>query len=156
MVQRVVSQSRGNRAKITRPRDDLGRPQPPGSPGQPPTDAPALPPAAALAEATRLLNEGKPFAAHEVLEAVWKATETSERELWRGLAQLAVGVTHAMRGNPTGATALFERAAASMAPYEGTQHDGTTPYGLDVSGVRAWCLAAAADPAMANAPPHLG
>jgi hypothetical protein len=145
-----VRQDRNDRPRNTRPRDDLGRPQPYGSAGEPPTDAPALPPVAALAEATRLLHTGKPFAAHEVLEAVWKAADGPDRELWRGLAQLAVGVTHAMRGNPSGATSLLERAAASMAPYEGTR-----PHDIDVTGLRAWCLAAAADPAMAERPPRL-
>jgi len=145
VVRRAVS-----RAGNSRPRDALGRPQPFGSPGEPASDAPALPPAAALVEASRLLREGRPFTAHEVLEAVWKATDGPERELWRGLAQLAVAVTHAMRGNPTGATALFERAAASMAPY-----DATTLYNIDVAGLRRWCAAAAADPALAETPPDL-
>ena len=146
MVRPAVSAARNNRL-----RDDLGRPQPPGSAGEPPSDAPALPPQAALTEATRLLQGGKPFAAHEVLEAVWRATEGPERELWRGLAQLAVGVTHAMRGNPTGARSLFERAAASMAPYE-----GTTPHDIDVTSLRMWCLAAATEPDVASTPPALG
>jgi hypothetical protein len=137
-------------ARNSRSRDDLGRPQPLGSPGVPPSDEPALPPAAALAAATRLLQDGKPFAAHEVLEAVWKATEGAERELWRGLAQLAVGVTHAKRGNSTGAASLLDRAAASMAPY-----DGTTPYGVDVAALRTWCLEAANHPELVTEPPRL-
>src|ERR1019366_2346722 len=58
-----------------------------------------LPPADALALAQRLLDSGRPFHAHEVLEASWKAAPQAERELWRGLAQVAVGLTHAQRGN---------------------------------------------------------
>ena len=53
---------------------------------------------------------GLPFHAHEVLEASWKAAPEAERELWQGLAQLAVGLTHVLRGNPTGATTLLQRA----------------------------------------------
>ena len=34
----------------------------------------------------------------------------SERDLWRGLAQLAVGTTHAARGNPVGADRLSSEA----------------------------------------------
>lgn len=143
MVRRAVRRN-------TRPRDELGRPQPFGSSGEPPNDAPALEPRAALVEATRLLRDGKPFAAHEILEAVWKATDGAERGLWRGLAQLAVGVTHALRGNPTGATALLQRAATTLEPY-----DATAPYDVDVSGLRAWCLTAAADPELAGSPPAL-
>ena len=50
-----------------------------------------------------------PFHAHEVLEDAWKAAPEAERELWRGLAQLAVGLTHAARGNTRGGVALLER-----------------------------------------------
>jgi hypothetical protein len=62
-----------------------------------------------------------------VLEAVWKAAPEDERELWRGLAQIAVGVTHLRRGNPRGAQALLDRAADRLAEFR-TSH----PYGLDL------------------------
>ncbi|GAU69017.1 hypothetical protein SSP35_10_00460 [Streptomyces sp. NBRC 110611] len=90
-------------------------------------------PAAALAEAQRLLDEGMPFHAHEVLEDAWKAAPEAERELWRGLAQLAVGLTHAARGNPAGGAALLGRGSAAIAPY-----GDAAPYGVDVAGLRAW------------------
>ncbi|WP_243716932.1 DUF309 domain-containing protein [Actinomadura darangshiensis] len=89
-----------------------------------------MPPAEALTEAQRLLDEDRPFHAHEVLEAVWKAAPESERELWRGLAQVAVGVTHLRRGNARGAEALLSRAADRLVPY---QED--PPHGVDVQGV---------------------
>ncbi|MBA2309585.1 MAG: DUF309 domain-containing protein, partial [Pseudonocardiales bacterium] len=75
-----------------RPRDGLGRPLPYGSPGvdRPPAATP-LSPEAALDEAQRLLDEGMPFHAHEVLEEAWKSAPEPERALWRALAQLAVG-----------------------------------------------------------------
>jgi hypothetical protein len=59
----------------------------------------------------RLLAEGRPFHAHEVFEAAWKSTPAPECELWRGLAQIAVGLTHARRGNARGAVALLRRGA---------------------------------------------
>ena len=59
----------------------------------------------------RLLAEGRPFHAHEVFEAAWKSTPAPEREFWRGLAQIAVGLTHARRGNARGAVALLRRGA---------------------------------------------
>lgn len=86
-----------------------------------------------LAEAQRLLDAGMPFHAHEVLEDAWKAAGEGERELWRGLAQLAVGLTHAARGNATGGAALLERGAAALVPYA-----GDPPYGVDVAGLTAW------------------
>src|SRR5204863_4141441 len=81
------------RARNARPRDGLGRPLPYGSAGverQP--EGVARTPDESLTEAQRLLDEGKPFHAHEVFEDAWKMAEEPERELWRGLAQLAVGM----------------------------------------------------------------
>jgi predicted metal-dependent hydrolase len=90
----------------------------------------AAPPGEALAHAQRLLDDDRPFHAHEVLEAIWKAAPADERELWRGLAQVAVGLTHVRRGNAQGAQALLERAADRIAPYE-----PGPPYGIDVGGI---------------------
>ncbi|ABD12351.1 hypothetical protein CcI156_11095 [Frankia sp. CcI156] len=119
-----------------RPRDALGRPLPHGETGVPPLASSApLPPAAALAEAQRLLDAGLPFQAHEVLEAVWKSPETDpgERGLWRGLAQLAVGVTHLARGNVKGGVAVLRRGAANLIPYA-----DRPPHGVAVPGLLAW------------------
>jgi hypothetical protein len=65
--------------------------------------------AAVLAD--RLLRDGRPFHAHEVLEAAWKSGPAGQRDLWQGLAQIAVGLTHARRGNARGAVALLRRGA---------------------------------------------
>ncbi|WP_433475353.1 DUF309 domain-containing protein [Spirillospora sp. CA-142024] len=89
-----------------------------------------MPPEEALAEAQRLLDADRPFHAHEVLEAVWKAAPEPERELWRGLAQVAVGVTHLRRGNARGADALLSRAADRIVPYQ-----DAPPHGIDVEGI---------------------
>ena len=96
--------TRRGRARNARPRDGLGRPLPRDAAGveRVPDDL-VLPPAESLAEAQRLLDAGRPFHAHEVLEGTWKAAPQAERDLWQGLAQLAVGLTHLARGNPTGA-----------------------------------------------------
>ena len=67
----------------------------------------------------RLLTEGRPFHAHEVFEAAWKSLPGPERELWRGLAQIAVGLTHARRGNASGAVALLRRGAGHVAQFAG-------------------------------------
>jgi hypothetical protein len=68
-----------------------------------------------------------------VLEDAWKAAPEAERELWRGLAQLAVGLTHAARGNGTGAAALVRRGAANLAGFRQTR-----PHGIDVAALLAW------------------
>lgn len=117
------------RARNARPRDAYGRPLPHGATGEErvPDDYTATP-EEGLQEAQRLLDADRPFHAHEVLEAVWKAAPEPERELWRGLAQIAVGLTHIRRGNPRGAIALLSRAADTITPYD-------NPYGIDIPGV---------------------
>lgn len=122
------------RARNARPRDELGRPLPHGTAGVAPLpDDLALSPDDALGEAQRLLDEGRPFQAHEVLEATWKAAPAAERALWQGLAQLAVGVTHARRGNQAGAVTLLTRGRTSIAPYV-----QDAPYDVDVPGLLSW------------------
>jgi hypothetical protein len=120
------------RPRQERPRDALGRPLPYGSAGVEPVSEEPLPPLETLDLARSLVREGRPFAAHEVLEARWKAAPDEERNLWQGLAQLCVGLTHAARGNSIGAGRLGERGAARLEEYDA----GPGPsYGLDLSAV---------------------
>jgi uncharacterized protein len=122
------------RPRNARPRDGLGRPLDRQAAGEPTMgDDPALPPDRALALAQRLLDSGRPFHAHEVLEASWRAAPAGERELWRGLAQLAVGLTHAGRGNRRGAVALLRRGAAAVGGYAGQACHGIDPAALAAS-----------------------
>ncbi len=145
----------GRARRNTRPRDGLGRPLPYGAAGaeqQP--EHPGRTPEQAIAEAQRLLDGGLPFHAHEVLEDAWKSAPDGERALWRGLAQLAGGATHAARGNPRGARALLRRGALAIAPYA-----GEAPYGLDVTALVSWAEASAigvgATPVALSSPPLL-
>jgi uncharacterized protein len=131
------------RARNARPRDALGRPLPYGAVGE--ERAPegvVRPPDRALAEAQELLDAGRPFHAHEVLEDAWKSAPGPERQLWRGLAQLAVGLTHAARGNSRGAATLLERGARNIAPYA-----TTPPHGIAVAGLATWARGLASDAA---------
>lgn len=86
-----------------------------------------------MREAQRLLDAGMPFHAHEVFEDAWKSGPVAERELWRGLAQLAVGLTHAARGNATGGARLLRRGAAALA-----ESAAVRPYGIAVDGLIGW------------------
>jgi hypothetical protein len=107
-------------------------------------------PAVALDEAQRLLDAGRPFHAHEVLEDAWKSAPEAERQLWRGLAQLAVGLTHAARGNARGATTLLGRGAGNLAPYV-----AAPPHGIDVRGLMSWAQDLAGDPTDRGPGPRL-
>jgi hypothetical protein len=122
------------RARQARPRDALGRPLGYGEAGVEPVSEVPMPPAETLEVARRLLDEGRPFAAHEILEVRWKSCPEEERELWQGLAQLCVGLTHQARGNPVGAARLVGRAARRLAAYQ--QTTGPT-YGLDLTALVA-------------------
>jgi hypothetical protein len=122
------------RARQARPRDELGRPLPYGARGVPPVPDEALPPLESVATARRLVRDGRPFAAHEVLEARWKAAPSAERELWQGLAQACVALTHAARGNHVGAARLLERATDLLERYAMT---GGPTYGVDLDATVA-------------------
>ncbi|WP_027500630.1 DUF309 domain-containing protein [Rhodococcus sp. UNC363MFTsu5.1] len=140
-----------------RPRDGLGRPLARGAKGvaRVPEEV-LLTPAEAIAEAQRLLDAGMPFHAHEVLEGSWKSAPDSERELWQGLAQLAVGLTHLLRGNIIGAQSLLRRGQGRIRGFE-----LDPPHGLDVAGLVAWSqgvldgLGSAGSTIAAPSPPRL-
>ncbi len=127
------------RARNARPRDATGRPLKHGGAGveRIPDDL-VLPPDDSLAEAQRLLDGGRPFHAHEILEGTWKAAPAEERELWRGLAQVAVGLTHLQRGNAAGAARLLRRGGERVGAWS-----DSAPYGVDAAGVASYALALA-------------
>ena len=117
------------RARQARPRDALGRPLPYGSDGVEPVSEEPLSPIETLARARQLVRDGRPFSAHEVLEARWKAAPDDERDFWQGLAQLCVGMTHRARGNLTGAERLLTRGAARLNDFAS---GGGPTYALDL------------------------
>ncbi|MFG2717890.1 DUF309 domain-containing protein [Streptomyces sp. NPDC048416] len=130
------------RARNARPRDGLGRPLPYGAEGvarQP--EGVTRRPDETVREAQRLLAAGMPFHAHEVFEDAWKSGPAQEEPLWRGLAQLAVGLTHAARGNAKGAASLLERGTGSLARY--AAREGVPTYGMDLDGLAGWARALA-------------
>lgn len=154
---RARDRDEDGRARNARPRDELGRPLPPGSGGvEPIPDDLDLPPAETLTWAQDLLDRGLAFNAHEVLEGAWKSCPDDERFLWQGLAQLAVGITHIQRGNPKGAATLFRRAIERMA-----FDDGPAPYAIDVPGLVGYAehliveLERGVEPAAAQLQPRL-
>lgn len=113
-----------------------------------------------LREAQRLLDAGMPFHAHEVFEDAWKSGPEEERELWRGLAQLAVGLTHSARGNTTGGARLLRRGAAALAEcaqsggfVEPGEFGDAVPYGIGVHGLIDWAQKLAGRVEAADAQP---
>jgi predicted metal-dependent hydrolase len=140
------------RARSARPRDGLGRPLPYGAEGvdrQP--EGVVRTPAETVAEAQALLDAGRPFHAHEVFEDAWKSGPEEERDLWRGLAQTAVGLTHAARGNLTGGARLLRRGAGHVEHWcRVAGRDGA--HGMDLASVVYWARALADDVEAAHGP----
>jgi uncharacterized protein len=133
---------RAGRPRNARPRDELGRPLPRTAAG----DVPPIPddltvtPAEAAALGGSLLAADRPFHAHEVFEAAWKSASGPGRDLWRGLAQIAVGLTHARRGNASGAVTLLRRGALEVRAHPGDPRE----CGVDAQYVAATAAALAA------------
>ncbi|WP_435186174.1 DUF309 domain-containing protein [Streptomyces sp. bgisy126] len=127
------------RARSARPRDGLGRPLPYGAEGVPrQPEGVVRDPGATLREAQRLLDAGMPFHAHEVFEDAWKSGPEAERDLWQGLAQLAVGLTHAARGNAAGGARLLRRGAdrlTAVGAGSGSVEGGASEAGVPEAGV---------------------
>ena len=105
-----------------------------------PSDGVVRTPEQTLDEAQRLLEARRPFHAHEVFEDAWKSASPEQSALWKGLAQLAVGLTHQQRGNPIGARRLLDRGAATLEPFTANH-----PFGLDVARLVAWARGSADD-----------
>ncbi|GLZ48620.1 hypothetical protein Acsp06_48050 [Actinomycetospora sp. NBRC 106375] len=126
------------RARNARPRDASGRPLPRRATGVTrPDEEEDLTPDEAFARAQALLDDDRPFDAHDVLEGRWKAAPEEEKLLWKGLAQLAVGLTHEQRGNARGASALLRRGAATVSEAP----DAAARYGVDPTALSGWATA---------------
>ena len=70
-----------------------------------------------LEHGIRLLNEGRYFEAHEVLEEAWTPERGVRRLFLQGLIHVAVGCYHETRGNALGATRQLRKALRKLAAY---------------------------------------
>ena len=64
-----------------------------------------------------MIRQGEYFAAHEVLEDVWRAAEAEERDFFQGLVHVAVAWYQAGRGNRVGCERQLEKATRRLGPY---------------------------------------
>jgi len=81
-----------------------------------PFPAPAVPPQPAVLyrEFWRLWSEERFFAAHEVLEDLWRDTTGPQKLFYNGLIHCAVAIYQHRRGNAVGATRQLARAQAKL------------------------------------------
>jgi predicted metal-dependent hydrolase len=87
----------------------------------------------AIATALALVRDGDGFAAHEVLEDLWRAAETAERDLYQGLVHVAVATYQESRGNRVGRFRQLEKATRRLGPY------APAYAGLDIAALLDWC-----------------
>jgi uncharacterized protein len=70
-----------------------------------------------LEDGLDLIRRGEYFAAHEVLEDVWRAAAPEERDFYQGLVHVAVAWYQAGRGNRVGCERQLEKAARRLGPF---------------------------------------
>jgi uncharacterized protein len=63
------------------------------------------------------LRRGEYFAAHEELEAAWRAAPSDERDFFQGLVHVAVAWYQAGRGRKIGTVRQLEKAIRRLTPY---------------------------------------
>ncbi|MBK9122028.1 MAG: DUF309 domain-containing protein [Chloroflexi bacterium] len=81
-------------------------------------------------EAIALFNAGEYYKQHDALEALWAATESPVRELYRAILQIGIAYYHVEGGNWRGALKMLDRGLrwADFAP--------ETCQGVDVEALR--------------------
>jgi hypothetical protein len=84
----------------------------------------------ALALGVLRWDERRYFEAHELLELPWRLGPASDRDLWKGVIQVAVAGVHLQRGNPVGAGRLLDRALQRLASLPDVRR------GIDVAALR--------------------
>lgn len=125
------------RPEQARPRDRTGRPLPYGTVDVPLIESvePATVEEAVTIGAARW-DEQRYFEAHELLEVAWKLGPEDERDLWKGVIQVAVAGVHLQRGNRIGARRLLDRALGRLAERADVDR------GIDVAHLRRTATAA--------------
>jgi predicted metal-dependent hydrolase len=93
---------------------------------------------AELDRGLELIEAGEYFAAHEVLEDVWRAADADERDFFQGLVHVAVAWYQAGRRNHVGWERQLEKAERRLLPYAPAHR------GLDLDDLLKQVRAAAA------------
>ena len=74
-------------------------------------------PDSGLGKGLELIRDGEYFAAHEVLEDVWRAAPPEERDFFQGLVHVAVAWYQAGRGRRIGTERQLEKAIRRLQPF---------------------------------------
>ena len=87
-------------------------------------------------EGIERFNHAAFFAAHEVLEDVWRAAPAAEKRFLQGLIQVAVALYHYGNGNSVGARSVLRRAFRNLSRYP--ENFGGINSALLLSSISAW------------------
>ena len=64
-----------------------------------------------------LINQGSYYAAHDVLEEVWKNTHGWTKPFYQGMVQVAISLHHFSTGNLVGAQSVLRKCRANLAEF---------------------------------------
>jgi predicted metal-dependent hydrolase len=97
---------------VAEPRSESRRPSGPSPHGLPAASA-----SRRLDEGVDLIRAGEYFAAHEELEAAWRAAPAEERDFFQGLVHVAVAWYQAGRGRRIGTERQLAKAVRRLTPF---------------------------------------
>ena len=72
---------------------------------------------ATLQAAINRFNAGDYYVCHEFLEALWLDEHDPQRELYKGILQIGIGLLHLQRGNVNGARRLLLNGSRLVEPF---------------------------------------
>ena len=81
------------------------------------SDRQAYPASPILQLAINKFNAGDYFTCHEFLEELWLEKQGPERELYKGILQIGIGLRHLQRDNINGARRLLENGSNLVEPF---------------------------------------
>ncbi|MBG0774329.1 DUF309 domain-containing protein [Oleidesulfovibrio alaskensis] len=73
-----------------------------------------------LFEAVEMFNAGDWYESHEILDMLWLAETSPERELYQGVLQIAAGLWHDRRGNRNAAQRLCTKGLGHLRSFPET------------------------------------
>jgi hypothetical protein len=85
---------------------------------------------ATLKTAIKKFNSGDYFSCHEYLEALWLNEHDPQRNLYKGILQISIGLLHLQRCNIKGAEQLLLQGCELLKPFI------PTCFGIDLSSLQ--------------------
>ncbi len=70
-----------------------------------------------FADGIALLNTGKYYQAHDVLEEVWREVHGWNKPFYQGMVQIAISMHHFSTGNLAGAKSVLRKARTNLGEY---------------------------------------